>query len=175
MKDKEMIEEIETIIKSNLAEGSFANAFARKVAIQIVEHYQPKLPEDTVANQKLFDEFVKFAKDKFNLTIVKDDTQEPITFEELFGKVFEDSVVLSKEEYENIYEQAEQTVLANIADGGTSCHWCMEQHEKKARKETAEKILNKCDEFYHKYISADFAFNVFIKWLKEEFGVEIKE
>lgn len=42
------IEEIETIIKSNLAEGSFANAFARKVAIQIVEHYQPKLPEDSV-------------------------------------------------------------------------------------------------------------------------------
>lgn len=48
MSDKEMIEEIETIIKSNLAEGSFANAFARKVAIQIVEHYQSKHPEDSV-------------------------------------------------------------------------------------------------------------------------------
>lgn len=49
MKDKEkQIEDVETIIKSNLAEGSFANTFARKVAIQIVEHYQPKLPEDSV-------------------------------------------------------------------------------------------------------------------------------
>ena len=48
MKDREkQIEEIETIIKSNLAEGSFANAFARKVAIQIVEHHQTKLPKKT--------------------------------------------------------------------------------------------------------------------------------
>lgn len=48
MTEKQLIEEIETIIKSNLAEGSFANAFARKVAIQIVEQYQPKLSEDSV-------------------------------------------------------------------------------------------------------------------------------
>lgn len=41
-----------------------------------------------------------------------------------------DSVVLSKEEYENIYKQAEQNVLANIADGGTSCDWCIKEHEK---------------------------------------------
>lgn len=45
---EKQVKEIETIIKSNLAEGSFANAFARKVAIQIVEHYQPKLPEGSV-------------------------------------------------------------------------------------------------------------------------------
>ena len=51
--DKEnQIREIETIIKSNLAEGSFANAFAKKVAIQIVEYYQPKLPEDRVVLSK---------------------------------------------------------------------------------------------------------------------------
>ncbi len=51
----------------------------------------------------------------------------------------------------------------------------MNDIKKQQNKETAEKILNKCDEFYYKYVSADFAFNVFIKWLKEEFGVEIKE
>ena len=41
MKDAEkQVKEIETIVKSNLAEGSFASVFARKVATQIVEHYQ---------------------------------------------------------------------------------------------------------------------------------------
>lgn len=49
-----------------------------------------------------------------------------------YRKLPEDSVVLSREEYDNIYEQAEANVLANIADGGTSCQWCIEQHEKKA-------------------------------------------
>ena len=38
--NEKQIEEIETIIKSNLTEGSFANAFAKKVAIQIAEYYQ---------------------------------------------------------------------------------------------------------------------------------------
>ena len=61
-----------------------------------------------------------------------------------YRKIPEDSVVLSKEEYENIYEQAEQNVLANIADGGTSCHWCEEENQKigyeKGSKETAEKL-----------------------------------
>ena len=61
MKDREkQIEEVETIIKSNLAEGSFANAFARKVASQIVEHYQSKLPEDSVVLSA--DEFANLKK-----------------------------------------------------------------------------------------------------------------
>lgn len=60
------IEEIETIIKSNLAEGSFANAFARKVAIQIVEHYQPKLPEDSVVLSREEYELLKNDLDKGN-------------------------------------------------------------------------------------------------------------
>ena len=63
MGEKEkQIEEIETIIKSNLAEGSFANAFARKVAIQIVEHYQPKLPKDSVVLSK--EEFEKLLEQR---------------------------------------------------------------------------------------------------------------
>lgn len=48
MEDKEkQIKEIETIIKSNLAEGSYASVFARKVAIQIVEHCQLNPSEDS--------------------------------------------------------------------------------------------------------------------------------
>lgn len=59
-------------------------------------------------------------------------------------KIPEGAVVLTEEEYEKIYEQAEATVLSNIADGGTSCHWCMNKHEgigyKKGSKETVEKF-----------------------------------
>jgi hypothetical protein len=59
-------------------------------------------------------------------------------------KIPENAVVMTKEEYDKIYEQAEATVLSNIADGGTSCHWCMDKHEKigyeKGCKETAEKF-----------------------------------
>ena len=76
-----------------------------------------------------------------------------------YQKIDKDSVVLSRKEYEKLN-------MKYIS--------ALEQLENKS-KETAEKILNKCDEFYYKYISADFAFNVFIKWLKEEFGIEIKE
>lgn len=101
----------------------------------------------------------------------------------------ENSIVLSREEYENIYEQVEQNVLANIADGGTSCHWCIEQHEKKASKETAEKIIHDLDMKISNYamvldlpelpekirlIPAEVMVH-FVKTLKEQFGVEIKE
>lgn len=53
MEDREkQIEEIETIIKSNLAEGSFASAFAKKVAIQIVEYYQSKFSDSVVLSKE---------------------------------------------------------------------------------------------------------------------------
>lgn len=43
------------------------------------------------------------------------------------------------------YEQAEADILGNMADGGTSCHWCIEQHEAKAIKEFAERLTDKAD------------------------------
>lgn len=58
-KQIEEIEEIETIIKSNLTEGRFASAFAKKVAIQIAEHYQSKLPEDSIVLPKEEFEYLK--------------------------------------------------------------------------------------------------------------------
>ena len=68
MKDEEkQTKEIETIIKSNLAEGSFASAFAKKVAIQIAEHYQPKLPEDSVVLSR--EEWEKLLKIKEEASI----------------------------------------------------------------------------------------------------------
>lgn len=67
-------------------------------------------------------------------------------------KIPEGAVVLTEEEYEKIYEQAEATVLSNIADGGTSCHWCMNKHEeigyKKGSKETVEKFAERLTKLY---------------------------
>lgn len=30
-------------------------------------------------------------------------------------------------DYDRVYEQAEADIHANMADGGTSCHWCMDK------------------------------------------------
>lgn len=117
------IEEIETIIKSNLAEGSFANAFARKVAIQIVEHYQPKLPED--------------------------------------------SVVLSKEEYDEI--KIYKSYIPEMKKA-------FDKVRNAAIKETAEKILkplyDACKDDSYGQMVVDFAI---LENLAKQFGVEIKE
>lgn len=38
------------------------------------------------------------------------------------------------------YEQAKADILGNMADGGVSCHWCIEQHKAEAIEEFAERI-----------------------------------
>ena len=43
-------------------------------------------------------------------------------------------------EYEKVYEQAEANILGNMADGGTSCHWCIDKHRANAIKEFAYKL-----------------------------------
>lgn len=35
---------------------------------------------------------------------------------------------------DNQYEQAKSDILGNMADGGTSCHWCIENHISEALK-----------------------------------------
>lgn len=32
-----------------------------------------------------------------------------------------------EEDYDRVYEQAEADIHGNIANGGTSCHWCMDR------------------------------------------------
>ena len=44
-------------------------------------------------------------------------------------------------ECERQYEQAEADIRANLADGGTSCHWCIEGH----RAEVANEFIDACD------------------------------
>ena len=46
-------------------------------------------------------------------------------------------------EYESVYEQAKADILGNMADGGTSCHWCIEQHKAEAIKEFAERFTER--------------------------------
>lgn len=38
------------------------------------------------------------------------------------------------------YEQAKADILGNMSDGGTSCHWCIDQHRAAAIKEFAERL-----------------------------------
>ena len=56
-----------------------------------------------------------------------------------------DFINLQKAEIERLeaevdkqYEQAEADILANMADGGMSCHWCITEHKAEAIKEFAE-------------------------------------
>ncbi len=46
-------------------------------------------------------------------------------------------------EIDKQYEQAEADILGNISDGGTSCHWCIDQNRKMAIKEFAERLTKK--------------------------------
>lgn len=43
-------------------------------------------------------------------------------------------------EIDKQYKQAKADILGNMSDGGTSCHWCIEQHRKNAFKEFAEDL-----------------------------------
>lgn len=44
-------------------------------------------------------------------------------------------------DYENVYKQATADILASIADGGTSCEWCIDKHRAEAVREFAEIIV----------------------------------
>lgn len=49
-------------------------------------------------------------------------------------------------EIDKQYDQAEADILGNMADGGTSCHWCIEKHRNNAIKEFAERLIDKCSD-----------------------------
>ena len=44
-------------------------------------------------------------------------------------------------DYERVYEQAEADIHGNMADGGTSCHWCIDKTSADTVKRMQEKIL----------------------------------
>ena len=44
-------------------------------------------------------------------------------------------------DYDRVYEQAEADIRGNMADGGTSCHWCMD----KTKADTVKSMWHKID------------------------------
>ena len=50
-------------------------------------------------------------------------------------------------DYDRVYEQAEADIHGNMADGGTSCHWCADKTKadtvRKMRDMLSDKALNK--------------------------------
>lgn len=50
---------------------------------------------------------------------------------------------------DKVYEQAEASVIANLADGGTSCHMCLAQHSKDVIQAFSEYLIksfsSECD------------------------------
>ena len=53
---------------------------------------------------------------------------------------YEDTIQQLEAEADKQYEQAEADILGNMADGGTSCHWCIAKHKSEARKDLAERL-----------------------------------
>ena len=45
-----------------------------------------------------------------------------------------------EEDYDRVYEQAEADIHGNMADGGTSCHWCADKTKADAVKRIRHKI-----------------------------------
>lgn len=91
-------------------------------------------------------------------------------------------VVLTREEYGEYIELRNSEVGELVKENRELGRRCMDWIKSyrgqltktdKACKETAQTILNKCDKLYYQYMSADFAFDVFKKWITEQYGVEV--
>ena len=52
-------------------------------------------------------------------------------------------------DYDRVYEQAEADIHGNMADGGTSCHWCMEKTKADTAKRMSEMLKEYLDDFYN--------------------------
>lgn len=69
------------------------------------------------------------------------------------GSINKDKIILTKEEYDDlcanydkIYEQAKADILGNISDGGTSCHWCIDENRRIGKEEALKQIWHKVAE-----------------------------
>jgi hypothetical protein len=70
------------------------------------------------------------------------------------------------EEVDKQYEIAEANVRAEIASGGTSCHWCEDKVRAEAIKEFAERLKSKFDPY-----DADYYCYAFVDDVVKEMGV----
>ena len=49
-----------------------------------------------------------------------------------------------EEDYERVYEQAAADIHGNMADGGTSCHWCIAGHKRDTVHKMQAMIKEEC-------------------------------
>ena len=96
------------------------------------------------------EEIIKRLKDwKYNLCVSCDDEDCDRCVAQLLGQ----SLALIKElteeikdleaDYDRVYEQAEADIRGNMADGGTSCHWCMDKTRADTVKRMQERLKAK--------------------------------
>jgi hypothetical protein len=78
-------------------------------------------------------------------------------------------------DYENVYKQASADILASIADGGTSCEWCIDNHRAEAVREFAEKLTNIICEKIEKSMSNPNGDNYFITDVYTDIDNLVKE
>ena len=140
---------------------------AEKIAEELYKHYQPKLPEDSVVLSK--DEKQKLLHGMY----------EQGKFDALADLEKDGKVVLLREEYNLLINIKKffQTADSEISAGNLLVY--LKEFKEEAHKETAEKILNKGKELVKKWLSRNdekvgFMFD-FKEFIKEQFGVEIKE
>lgn len=73
----------------------------------------------------------------------------------------------AEEEYERVYEQAEADIRGNMADGGTSCHWCIAGHRADAIKQMQEKLNAAVIKHYGKLLGHKYFIDVIDMIAKE--------
>lgn len=76
-----------------------------------------------------------------------------------------------KEELEKAYEIERANIQAEIAEAGTSCHWCKNETVKDTAKEIASKVVDLniiCGDDFRLFLDN------FELWVKERYGVEVE-
>ena len=64
-------------------------------------------------------------------------------------------IKFQEEQYDRVYEQAEADIHGNMADGGTSCHWCMD----KTKADTVKRMQEMLNQIVDRTLDV-FDFNV---------------
>lgn len=80
--------------------------------------------------QAEIENYIKVAEYQQNLTLKKS-----FEIKELKAEIERLEAEIDKQ-----YEQAKADILGNMADGGESCHWCIDGHRKNAIKDVVEKL-----------------------------------
>lgn len=76
-------------------------------------------------------------------------------------------------DYENVYKQAAADLLASIADGGTSCEWCIDKHRAEAVREFAKRLKEKATSTFYeerKYVDTEDIDNLVKEMTEKEGG-----